>query len=88
MRTPLLILTVLGLTFGASASTPSNSSTEEEISTYSLCPVWFPLCHIVQYDQVGTADVPEHRLERAVAFGLAQLEDELGVCFSKLASAL
>ena len=26
----------------------------------------------VQYDQVGTADVPEHRLERAVAFGLAQ----------------
>lgn len=32
----------------------------------------------VQYDQVGTADVPEHRLERAVAFGLARLEDELG----------
>lgn len=27
---------------------------------------------LVQYDQVGPADVPEHRLERAVAFGLAQ----------------
>ncbi len=32
----------------------------------------------VQYDQVGTTDVPEHRLERAVAFGLAQLEYKLG----------
>lgn len=36
------------------------------------------VAELVQYDQVGTADVPEHRLERAVAFGLAQLEDELG----------
>ena len=36
------------------------------------------VAELVQYDQVGTADVPEHRLERAVAFGPAQLEDELG----------
>lgn len=32
----------------------------------------------VRYDQVGTSDVPEHRLGRVVAFGLARLEDELG----------
>ena len=36
------------------------------------------VAELVQYDQVGPADVPGHRLEGAVAFGLAQLEHELG----------